>query len=355
MDAGKSQMADEDMPAAFAACAGGRGSPRAPVFALGLEFDMAVGGVSYAETRTDVDKTVGATVAAIERFGYDWAVVFPDDYVEFEPLGLAMRHAPDTPAMPEHYLPMDRATLGRFRVPDAANDLRLPIHLEMIRALKDKLGDAVCVTGRIAAPFSSLALVYGMDPTLTGMLLEPQLLRDNLRFFVDHQIAFGEAQIEAGADLLWLGDCVAASRFISREHCEEFAFGPAAEVASALSGENAHLIYHAAETALPYLQLQTQLPVAAVNLGEGASIAAVKRELAPDVCLMGNFDPILLRDGSPEEVAGATCAMMRENGPGGRYLFNTGEGVTPDTPPENVLAMMQAAKECRAASGEAAG
>jgi len=110
------------------------------VFALGLDFDVGVGGVTCAQTRTDVDKTVQATVAAIERFGYDWAVVFPDDYVEFEPLGLGMRHAPDTPAMPEQYLPMNRETLGRFRIPDAAGDLRLPIHLEMIRALKEKLG-----------------------------------------------------------------------------------------------------------------------------------------------------------------------------------------------------------------------
>ena len=95
MDGGIPHVSHDDMPAAFAACAGGRELPRAPVFALGLEFDMRVGGVTHAETRADVDKTV--------------------------------------------------------------------------RALKEKLGDAVCITGRIAAPFSSLALVYGMKPVLTGI------------------------------------------------------------------------------------------------------------------------------------------------------------------------------------------
>jgi len=330
----------------FEACIRGKGPGRVPVFALGLGFDLQVGGVTCAESRSDVDKTVQATLAAVERFGYDWAVVFPDDYVEFEPLGLTMRDSPDTPTMPEHYLPMNRETLRGFQIPDAGKDMRLPIHLEMLKKTKEKIGDSVWVTGRIAAPFSSLALLYGVDALLMNLLFDPDLVRDNLRFFVAHQIAFGKAQFDAGADLLWLGDCVAASRFISAGHYEEFAFEPAAEVASALSGERTRLIYHASETSMPHLRLQTQLPVSAVNLGEDVSIAAVKKELTPTMGIMGNFDPILLRDGSPEQVMQATRDIIRENRPGGPYIFNTSEGITPDTPPENVLAVMTTAKEC---------
>jgi uroporphyrinogen-III decarboxylase len=59
---------------------------------------------------------------------------------------------------------------------------------------------------------------------------------------------------------------------------------------------------------------------------------------------MGNFDPILLRDGSPEEVAQTTEDLIQENLPGGRYLFNTGESVMCDSPPANVAAMLVAAR-----------
>jgi len=178
-------MAYQGVGRDFAACVKGRRPPRMPVFALGLEFDLHVGGVTCAESRTNVDKTVRCIVQAIDRFGYDWAMVFPDDYVEFEPLGLSMRHEEDTPAMPERYLPMDRATLSRFRLPDPANDLRLPVHLEMLRSVRERLGDTVLVVGRIAAPFSSLALVYGMEALFTNLVLDPDLIRDNLRFFIE--------------------------------------------------------------------------------------------------------------------------------------------------------------------------
>ena len=87
-----------------------------------------------------------------------------------------------------------------------------------------------------------------------------------------------------------------------------------------------------------------ELPVLAVNVGEGVSIGEVKKALQPKVALMGNFDCLLLCDGTPETIAEETERMIRENAPGGGYMFNTGEGVMANTPPQNVEAMMRMAK-----------
>ena len=67
---------------------------------------------------------------------------------------------------------------------------------------------------------------------------------------------------------------------------------------------------------------------------------------------MGNFDPILLRDGSPQQVAQATEKMIGRNLSGGRYIFNTGEGVTCNSPPANVAAMLDAARGLASRAGE---
>lgn len=327
------------------ACIELRKSARTPVFALGLELDMRVSGLNHEEQRTDVEKAVKGIVNAVRRFDYDWGMVFPDDYIEFEPLGLKMRLTADGPAMAAEYMPLTRETLRRFKVPDAKKEMRLPIHLEMIRRLKAALGDTVCVTGRIAAPFTAPALIYGIDKWLMAMLEEPELVRDNVRFFIDHQIAFGKAQIEAGADTLWLGDCVADSHFMRPAHYMEFAFEPAARVIEAINKAGGMILYHSGETSLPHLKQQAQLPPCAINVGEGPSIAEVQRSLGVKKCLMGNFDPKFLRDATAAQVAAATEAMVRENMPGGSYIFDTGEGVMYTTPPENVEAMMKAARK----------
>jgi uroporphyrinogen decarboxylase len=317
-----------------------------PVFSLGLEFHLRQSRVTDREARLDVAKMVACQVQAVRVYDEDWAAIFPDDYIEFEPLGLRMRDDENHPTMPVAYLPFARETLLRFQIPDTQKEMRLPIHLEMLRRLKEQLGNRVLVMGRIAAPFSALGLIYGMEALMVGLISQPDLVKDNVKFFIDHQIAFGKAQLEAGADLLWLGDCCAGSAFCSPDHFSQFAFDAAAEVADSLRASGGLVVYHTAETSLPHLSRQVQLPVDAVNCGEGVRIAQTKERLDPKLCLMGNFDPILLRDGSPEQVAELTEKMIGENLSGGRYIFNTGEGVMCNSPPANVAAMLEAARTC---------
>jgi uroporphyrinogen-III decarboxylase len=328
----------------FKDCIDLRSPRRVPVFALELGIGWKNSGMTYEEERTNVGKAVQSIVGAVRRFDVDWAMIFPDDYIEFEPLGLKMRHPVDGPAMAAEYFPLTRETLRRFRFPDPHKDMRLPIHLEMIRRVKKTLGDTVCVVGRIAAPFTAPALLYGIDTWLMGMLEEPDLFRDNISYFIDYQIAFGKAQIEAGADTLWLGDCVADSNFVRPEHFAKFAFEPAAKVITELNKAGGQIIYHSGETSLPHVKWQAQLPRCAVNLGEGPSIAEIRRALGARKCFTGNFDPKFLRDAAPDAVAAATEKMIRENLPDGGYVFCTGEGVMATTPVQNVDAMMRAAQ-----------
>jgi len=337
-------MAYDGVKEDFIACCEGRVPSRMPVFSLGLEFHLRRSGVTDREARLDVEKMVACQVQAMREYDEDWAAIFPDDYIEFEPLGLPMSDDENHPTMPVAYLPFTRETLNRFRIPDPHKKMRLPIHLEMLRRLKKQLGESVLVMGRIAAPFSAVGLVYGIEELMIGLMTQPELVKDNAQFFIDHQVAFGQAQLDAGADLLWLGDCCASSAFCSPDHFSAFAFDAAAEVAQALVAAGGLLVYHTGEKSLAHLAKQVQLPVHAVNCGEGVCIAEAKSALEPKLCLMGNFDPILLRDGSPEQVAEATQKMIGENLPGGRYIFNTGEGVMCNSPPANVAAMLDAAK-----------
>lgn len=327
------------------ACIELRPPSRRPVLGLGLEFDMMWNGLTYHQNRTDVDAAVGGILRAVGHFDYDWAVIFPDDYIEFEPLGLKMRDDPDLPAMVDSYLPMVPETLRRFRLPNPARDLRLPIHLEMIRRVRAAVGNTACVTGRIAAPFSALGLIYGIEELMVHLLDEPALVRDNLKFFIDHQIAFGKAQMEAGAHALWMGDCVASSKFVSASSYTELVAGAAAAVASELVKAGAIIIYHTNEKSLSHLKLQAELPVSAVNVGEDVDIVGMRAGLGKNRCLTGNFSPFLLRDGTPEQVALETERMIRENRSNHGYLFNTGEGIMANSPPRNVEAMMRTAKK----------
>jgi uroporphyrinogen decarboxylase len=104
------------------------------------------------------------------------------------------------------------------------------------------------------------------------------------------------------------------------------------------------VIYHACETSLPHLELQLDIPANALNVGEGVDIAAVTETLDNRKCLTGNFDPMLLRDGTVSQVIEATAGMVAASGTCSGYIFNTGEGIMSNTPPENVAAMITTAR-----------
>ncbi len=70
------------------ACARLETPSRVPVFALGEEFDVEMYGVDYGEYILSAEKMVECQVQAAERFDYDWILLHPDDYIEFEPLGI---------------------------------------------------------------------------------------------------------------------------------------------------------------------------------------------------------------------------------------------------------------------------
>ena len=322
------------------------GTPeRLPVFALSQEFDARFCGLTYAEYIRDGKSIAKCQSEVIRRFDYDWSWLHVDDTLEFEALGVGIFGGENVVPGTVGYLPATRETLESLRIPDPRKDARMPILLDAITEVRSEFGDTICVTGRNAAPWSSMTLTYGMGEGLLLPYTDPQLLRDTLDFFADLQIRWGLAQIEAGAHAIWYGDCNASSHLISKEHFVEYALEPAKKVAQEYIKAGAFVFFHASEEDEEYLNIMKGLGVSALSIGPGVDIAKVRSALGPKTCILGNLDPIeVLMKGSPEVVAADARRIIREVG-GPAYVFNTGECVPRETPVENMDAMISAARE----------
>ena len=322
------------------------GKPRhLPTFALSQEFDAKFCGLTYEQYIRDGKSIAECQSAVIRRFDYDWSWLHVDDTLEFEALGVGVFGGGNVVPGTARYLPADRETFRKLKIPNPRADARMPILLDAISELRSEFGDSICVTGRIAAPWSSMTLTYGMEEGLVLPYTDPQLCKDTLDFFTDLQTNWGLAQIEAGAHALWYGDCNASSHLISKEILAEHAIEPARRVAEACVDAGAFVFFHASEEKEDYLVLMKEIGVSAISIGPGLDISKARRALGPEVCILGNLDPIeVLMKGTPQEVAEETRRIIREVG-GPAYMFNTGECVPRETPVENMDAMMQTARE----------
>lgn len=316
-----------------------------PVVCTGEEFDVRLGGVLYEDYCQNADLMAKVQISAVERMDYDWAWLQVDDCIEFEVLGVSTRGSGNILRATCDYLAPTPQTLKSLRQPDPHQDGRMPVLLEAISRIKSHFGDRLCVCGRTAAPFSSVCLLYGLDATMFLLIDNPQLLRDTMEFFVELQTAFGLAQIEAGADALWFGDCLASSHLLSPVYYREFAAEPARRVSENYQQAGALVVMHASEEG-DSLPIMAELGFSALSSGPGIDITKAAEICRGKCCFMGNLDPInVLQRGAVEQVKKETARLMTVGKTlGGGYIFNMGEMTPRDTPVENMQAAIQTAK-----------
>lgn len=324
---------------------------RMPFLAMSEEFDVRMAGMVYEDFCQDADKVFECQKLVVKEFGYDWCWLQIDDCIEFEVLGVGCKGAGNVLRATCDYLPTDPATLKGLRMPDFSKDGRLPMLLEAIRRCKEHFGDTVCVVGRTAAPFSSAALLYGISETMLMLIDNPDLLHATMEYFTELQTQFGLAQMRAGADAVWLGDCCASSDFISPAQFREFASPYAKRVGQNYQMNGGWTFYHASEYRPSHLAIMADLGFSVLSVSERVDIGEAMHVVEGKVCLMGNLDPIkVLRNGTPESVTSESRRILNTaGGPG--FLFDSGEMIPRDTPEENMRAMASSVQQYNQSRG----
>lgn len=324
----------------------GKKPARLPVFACSEEFDVKWHGkYTYEQVCQSGEKMAEVWTAAIEEFDYDWAWLQIDDCFEFEPLGVGTHGEGNILRATVKYLPASMDTVKKLKVPNPRKDGRMPEKLKAISLIRKRFGDSIVVVGSCAGPYSSVGLLFGLEEAMVMGMTDPGLLKATCDFFVKVQSTYIEAQVEAGAHSIWLGDCNAFSAMLSADQFRQFALPSCRQLV-----ENAHKVgamihLHNSEISVPHLLAETELGVDIINCGPAAKMPEVKAALAGKNCYSGNLDPIeVLMRGTPEKVASEAERLVKLCYPAGGYVFCTGEMNPRDVPAVNMKAMIEAAR-----------
>jgi uroporphyrinogen decarboxylase len=230
-------------------------------------------------------------------------------------------------------------------MPDPKTDGRMPEKLKALRRLREHFGDRALVEGSCAGPYSCVGLLFGLEEAMLLAIQDPDLFFKTCDFFVELEARWIEAQIQAGAHAIWLGDCNAFSGMLSLAQYKKYAFPSCKRLVDRARACGAIVHIHNSEIMTPYLLAEAELGVDIVNCGPGAGLAEACQALAGKCCLSGNLDPIeVLTKGTPGEVAREAERIVRTGYAQGGYLFNTGEMNPREVPVENMRAMIESAR-----------
>lgn len=74
--------------------------------------------------------------------------------------------------------------------------------------------------------------------------------------------------------------------------------------------------------------------------------AVLKREFGKDITFWGGgCDPVVLQNGTPKQVAEEVRRRIQDLAPGGGFIFGSVHNIQANVPPENIVAMYDAARE----------
>jgi MtaA/CmuA family methyltransferase len=294
-------------------------------------------GARYRDYAGDHRVLAKAQVAIAEAFGFDYVSAISDPAREASDLGATIEWFDNQPpaVVEERALLAGKARLASLRVPDPAAGPRMSDRLEAVRLLRERAGAERIIEGWVEGPCAMSADLRGVNTLMLDFFDDPVFVRDLFAFTVEMELRFARAQIEAGADVIGVGD--AAASLIGPQFYSEFVQPYECQLVRAIQQSGARVRLHICGKTRRLYRGMGATGADIVDLDFMNPMDEARRQMGPAQVLLGNLDPVrVMRDGTPAEVEAGFAECHRQAGP--RYIVGAGCELPAGTPASNIEA-----------------
>lgn len=274
-----------------------------------------------------------ATLDAARILDTDAAIIFSDITLPGEAMGLPLTFDPG---------PKFAKAARDARELEPIGD-KLSYVYDAIQLTRAKLPESVSLIGFVGAPFTLAAYMIEGVPSKSWLATKRMVYAEAHQMHaILEKVATAVAeharrQVEAGCDAIQLFDTSAG--MLSAYELHGFAFQYAKAVIDKLKPLGVPVIYFARDIG-SHLREAAKLGADVLGIDWTVNMRDV-RDLP--CALMGNLDPAVLFT-NPTVVRDRVHAIMAEMRGRNGFIFNLGHGVLPETPVENVKAIIQAVR-----------
>lgn len=283
------------------------------------------------------------TITAAEKLDVDAAIIFADLLLPLEVMGMPFRFADGEGPVIEQPL-RSKKQINSLATNRSSE---LGYVAESIRLVVKHFGEKLPVIGFCGAPFTLASyMVEGGGSrnyvhTKKMMYTDPLAWDTLMRKLVEVLAAYSLDQIKAGADVLQIFDSWVGC--LSVEDYRRYVLPHACDLVKRLMPAGVPLIYFGTDTTtlLPSMK-ETGAQVIGVDWRVPLDQAWQSLNFAGAV--QGNLDPVVLFAGQ-KELRARTAAILAQAGGRPGHIFNLGHGILPETPVENVRALVNFVRE----------
>lgn len=305
-------------------------------------------GITMAQYRDSPAAVARAFIQAVETYGYDGVVVDIDTATLAGALGVPVDLPEDAPASAHRPAIDTLEAAAGLPAPDVARDERVQVWLEAVRLLARHFGGEIHVRGNCdQATFSLAAMVRGISGFLEE-LADPgreeavRLLLDYCHVAVKQFITLMAA---TGAHMVSNGDSTAGPDVISPAIYRKHALPYERRIAAHAHAAGLPWLLHICGKTDRILDDMAATGADALELDYKTDVTLARAALRGKAAFVGNIDPSgVLAMGTPQMVAAKTRALLDVFAGEPRFILNAGCAIPANTPPENLRAMIRAAR-----------
>jgi MtaA/CmuA family methyltransferase len=212
--------------------------------------------------------------------------------------------------------------------------------VELLRELAPEL----LVEGWVEGPCAEAADLRGISTLMTDFGDDPGFVADLFDFTTRQAIDFARDQVDAGADIIGVGD--AAASLVGPVIYREVVLPYERRLVDAIHAMGALVRLHICGNTRRSVADMATLGADIVDLDSMVPLAPARADAGPDQVLLGNLNPVTeVLSASPEAVTARVAACHFEAG--SRFIVGAGCEVPAATPHANVDAMVGYARAAR--------
>jgi MtaA/CmuA family methyltransferase len=299
-------------------------------------------GAHYGQYSRDWRVLTQSQLKIMEQYPIDICNCLGYPYREAGDCGLHVEFPEDAQPTARGVLVLTREDLAGIHWPDPRKG---PLMSDRIRAIAEfkRLRPDIVAMGACEAPFALANTLLGIERAMLLLCEDPEFLLDVMRWIEFHAQRFVAAQIEAGADMIFMGDSLASQ--VGRRFYTDYILESETRMVQAVQalgvpvrlhicGDITDILASVAGTGARFIDVDYP-----VDLAEACRVVA---DVSPGSYVVGNFDPVaVLLRGTPDGVRETCRQCERQTAGYDNFILAPGCEVPPDTPTTNYQAMLE--------------
>ena len=283
------------------------------------------------------------TVTAAERLGVDAAIIFADILLPLEPMGLQLEFTKgDGPVI--HNPVRSAADVGRLHELEEVG--ALDFVLEAIRQTRRALRSDLPLIGFAGAPFTLASYIVEGGGSKNYVQTKSLMYNDSgawhamMSLISRTLVKYLNAQIDAGVQALQLFDSWVGC--LGPDDYQQYVLPHTRRVIAGINSETP--VIHFGTGTGELLQLISEAGGNVIGIDWRVRLDEGWQRIGHDKAVMGNLDPVALF-ANREHLRSRAKAILDQAAGRPGHVFNLGHGILPETPVENVIALVDMVHE----------